>query len=104
MGNKKAAELKPDKPKPASVKESSLSELIAAVDEHFNRDKPSGVYLYTLGRFQHGWVFNVVENWTRWMSARLKHQFGPHEKPEAAVKEFLDYVKQNRIMVSGLQD
>ncbi len=90
------------KPKPESAK--SLSELISAVEKHFNLDKPSGVYLYTLGRFQHGWAFNVIDNWHRWSSAGLKHQFGPHPSPEAAVQEFLDYVKERRISVGGLQD
>jgi hypothetical protein len=88
------------KKKPAPT----LTELLAQVDELFDHEGQSGVYQYTLGRFKHGWRFNVTNSWNRWMAARREHQFGDYPTPEGALQAFLDYVRTSQLNVAGLQD
>jgi hypothetical protein len=81
----------------------SLEALLNEVDQLFTH-RPSQVYEYTLGRFAHGWCFKVVNNWNAWSAANRQHEFGPHATPQEALRDFLDYVKENRIHVAGLQE
>lgn len=69
-----------------------------------NRLAPNETYQFTLGKFPSGWTFRVVDSWHRWMDMKLKHEFGNYQTPEQAVQAFLDYVSENRIEVSRLQE
>jgi len=85
----------------------SLSELLKEVDAlfpHASRKPRLSSYDYTLGRFPYGWSFSVTNSWYKWSDARLKHEFGAWSTPEAAVNEFLQYVKDNHINVESLMD
>lgn len=85
----------------------NLSEYFEEVDSlfiHKSRKPRLSTYDYTLGRFPHGWCFSVVNSWYKWSDAGLKHQFGVWSTPEAAINEFLEYVKDNHIKVKLLMD
>ena len=85
----------------------SLSELLKEVDSlfvHKSRAVRLSSYDYTLCRFPYGWSFSVTNSWYKWSAAGLKHEFGAWSTPEAAVNEFLQYVKDNHIKVESLMD
>jgi hypothetical protein len=84
-----------------------LSELLKEVDAlfvHKSREVRLSSYDYVLARFPYGWSFSVTNSWYKWSDARLKHEFGAWSTPEAAVNEFLQYVKDNHINVKSLMD
>lgn len=83
----------------------TLGELLDEAESHFNLRAQTGLshtYEFALNRFPNSWEFRVVNSWNRWMSAGLKYDF-QGETPHKAVQAFLDYVREKRIMVSGLQ-
>lgn len=85
----------------------NLSELLKEVDSlfvHKSRAVRLSSYDYTLGRFPYGWSFSVTNSWYKWSDAGLKHEFGAWSTPEAAINEFLQYVKDNHIKVESLMD
>lgn len=66
--------------------------------------RPLECFTFTLGKMPSGWRFQVVDSWSRWMDAGLKHEFGLYESPEQAVRAFLDYVAANKVECHRLQD
>ena len=84
-----------------------LKTLLDRVDKlfiHKSRAVKLSTYDYTLGRFPYGWTFSVTNSWPKWSAKNLKHEFGAWNEPEYAVKDFLDYVKLNKINVAKLMD
>lgn len=59
---------------------------------------------YMLNRYAFGWSFEVVRSWLNWHNAKLKHEFGPYDKPEHALAEFLHYCLENNIQPHQLID
>jgi len=49
------------------------------------------------------WRFDVINSWGKWVDKKLCYQFGWFQNPENAVKAFLCYVEQNKILVKKLQ-
>lgn len=85
----------------------NLNLLIDEVDKLFkHKNNPSGPWTfdYSLGKFPQGWQFSVVNSWHKWSAKKLKHVFGVWTTPEAAIAEFLDYVRDNKINVAKLMD
>jgi len=85
----------------------NLSDLLQEVDAlfgHTSREPKLSPYDYTLGRYPYGWNFSIRNSRYKWNDANLKHDFGVWQIPENAVREFLDYVKENNIDVESLMD
>jgi hypothetical protein len=108
MSKRKSATNKTAKHSPVAHQRlvKTLSELLNEVQTHFAQTQkgPSYTYDYTLGKFPDGWCFNVVNSWHKWVAANRQHEFGRYQTPEEAVQAFLNYVRENRIMVHGLQE
>ena len=91
---------------PSETKKKTLGELLNEVQTHFAQTQKRRCYTYdfTLGKFPDGWCFKVVNSWQKWMAANRQHEFGNYQTPEEAVQDFLNYIREHRIMVSGLQE
>lgn len=86
------------------VPEMELPELLEAASALFGPQHISGTYDFYLGKFSHGWQFNVTNSWQAWMTKGLTYTFGTYAIPEQAVRAFLEYVQENKINVRSLMD
>jgi hypothetical protein len=83
-----------------------LSDLLFEVDRQFVH-KPSKrkdalvTYDYSLGKFPNNWCFTVTNDWHQWLDKHLNIDFYG-ATPEAAVRNFLQYVIDNKINVHKL--
>lgn len=71
-----------------------------------HKRKPTGPdsYDFILGKFPRGWSFSVVNSWHLWLERGYETNFRIWSTPEAAVNEFLKYVKENKINVAKLME
>lgn len=85
----------------------TLSELLKKVDDlfvHKTREVRLATFDYSLARFPYGWTFNLINSWHKWLDAGLSTDFHVWQTPEAAVREFLEYVEKNDINVASLME
>lgn len=82
----------------------TLESLLTTCEDLFpTSDKPTlSTYNFTLGCFPYGWVFNVVNDWHKWMDRGFKTKFGAYSTPSLAIRAFLNYVDENKIDVMSL--
>lgn len=59
---------------------------------------------FILGYREDGWRFSVLNDWGKWVDNKLATNFEPHETPEAAIQDFLDYVAERKIDVAALTE
>ena len=82
-----------------------LNELLKEIDKLFPTKKIENVadsYSFSLSRFQRGfWCFNVVDDWHKWLDKKLQSEFYG-STPQEAIRNFLEYVKENKIKVKQL--
>ena len=59
-------------------------------------------YNFTIGYMPYGYSFRVVNSWHKWLDKGYAFQFGTHKVIDDCIREFLNYVRDNKINVKKL--